>query len=139
MKKMFLIILGLSTVLLAEFTKTGGIVTDSITKLQWQDDTVSAELTWTRAIEECEALDLGGHNDWRMPNIKELSSLIDDSRRRPAITLVFQNTVNAYYWSSTTHAGSDTLAYSIYFDSGTINTSRKRYRDYYVRCVRAGE
>jgi hypothetical protein len=38
MKKILMIVLGLSTVVMADFTKSNGVVTDSATSLQWQDD-----------------------------------------------------------------------------------------------------
>ncbi|MCF6243460.1 MAG: DUF1566 domain-containing protein [Sulfurovum sp.] len=140
MKKMFLIILGLSTILFAGLTKKGGIVTDSITKLQWQDDTISEELSWERAIEECAALDLGGFTDWRVPNIRELHSIVDDTRANPAITLVFQNTAQDNYWSSTTKADSTRYAFVVRFDSGNSDYySKSSYYKKYVRCVRGGE
>ena len=141
MKKIFLILLALSSILFAELSKKGGIVTDSITKLQWQDDTVGEKLAWEAAIAQCEALDLGGYTDWRLPNIKELSSIIDDTRHTPAVTLVFQNTaVDFYdvYWSSTTYAKYDVQAFLVRFKKGNVEVQYKSY-DNHVRCVRVGE
>ena len=141
MKKIFLILLALSSILFAELSKKGGIVTDNITKLQWQDDAVGEKLAWESAIAQCEALDLGGYTDWRLPNIKELSSIIDDTRHTPAVTLVFQNTaVGSYdeYWSSTTYAKYEREAFYVYFKKGNVGETYKS-NDKYVRCVRAGE
>jgi len=143
MKKLFLTLLVLSSILFAELSKKGGIVTDSITKLQWQDDAVGEKLIWKAAIAQCEALDLGGYADWRLPNIKELSSIIDDTRHTPAVTLVFQNTAtDDYYWSSTTDAGNTSYVFGVEFNYGELErawTQQYRGTGNYVRCVRARE
>lgn len=103
MRGIFLITLGLSTALFASFSKTGNIVTDSTTALQWQDDAIGSTMTWTEAIDHCEDLTLDTHGDWRLPNLKELTSLVDDSRVSPSIdTSIFEHTASNAYWSSTT-------------------------------------
>jgi EAL domain-containing protein (putative c-di-GMP-specific phosphodiesterase class I) len=94
---------------------------------------------WTDAIDYCEALSLGGHDDWRLPNFNELYSIADRSKRNPAIdTTVFENVVSDYYWSSSTVVGSENAAWSVHFDAGDDRLSDKSIR-YYVRCVRAGQ
>ncbi len=77
-------------------------------------------LNWQQALAWCEGLSLAGYADWRLPNAKELESLVDYSRSlattsSPAIDPLFSatwlaNGVNnsgagnyPYYWSSTTH------------------------------------
>lgn len=52
-----------------EFSKNGNIVTDDVTGLQWQDDTIGTALSWQEAINSCEALNLDSFNDWRLPNL----------------------------------------------------------------------
>ena len=85
MKQILLIMLGLSIASYADLTKSGNIVTDSSTELQWQNDAIGSTMTWTAAITHCEGLVLDGQSDWRLPNIKELNSLVDDSRVSPSI------------------------------------------------------
>jgi len=70
MKKILLITTGLSLGLMADANRfsrddTTQIVTDTTTGLQWQDDANASSLTkkWTEAIDYCEALTLGGHDD----------------------------------------------------------------------------
>jgi len=140
MKQILLITLGLSTALFASLSKNGNIVTDSITKLQWQDDTIGTKMKWTEAIEYCENLTLGTHSDWRLPNLKELTSIVDDSRVSPSIdTSIFENTTTSgTYWSSTTYAIKNEYALGTNFLNGK-HIHKSKTISYYVRCVRAGE
>jgi hypothetical protein len=77
-----------------------GTVTDTRTGLTWEQKTDDGgprdkdnRYTWKEAMDYCEDLDLGGHTDWRLPTIKELSALVDLSRCIPSIdTSVFSNT-----------------------------------------------
>ncbi len=137
MKKKLLIILCLSTLIWAEFTKDGDIITDSKTTLQWQDDTTDTTMTWIAAIEYCENLSLGGNIDWRLPSLNELTSLVDDSRYNPSISAVFQNTVSDYYWSSTTLSRKSSQAWNVEFQDGYQYFYAKEDSSF-VRCVRAG-
>lgn len=97
---------------------SAGVVIDSETGLMWQkcslglsgnDCTIGSvqELTWQAALAAAnENMDYG-HDDWRLPNIKELESLVDNINsdadlHLPAINRVFfSNTVLGPYWSST--------------------------------------
>ena len=120
-----------------DFTKTGNIVTDNSTGLQWQDDTLGASMNWQAAIDYCEALSLDGFNDWRLPNLKELTSIVDDSTSSPAIESTFQNTTS-YYWSSTTYLGNVSRAWTVGSGNGNHSNNPKSNGNS-VRCVRAGE
>ncbi len=46
------------------------------TGLEWQKSFAN-ELTWQQSIAYCETLDYAGHTNWRLPNVKELQSLIN--------------------------------------------------------------
>jgi hypothetical protein len=75
------------------------------------------KLNWEEALGWAENLEHAGHSDWRLPNVKELQSIVDytrspDTSRSAAIDPIFSSTpirdargkVNyAFYWSSTTH------------------------------------
>ena len=137
MKQIFLIIVGLTTALLANFTKSGDVVTDNTTHLQWQDNEI-VELTWWGAIDYCEALNLGGYSDWRLPNIKELQSIVDYSRFDPAIDPIFTYTGTYRYWSSTLDADPEAGGYAwfVYFYNGEMDHYPRFGVTENFRCVR---
>jgi len=139
MRIILLIMIGLSTGLLADFSKSNGVVTHSKTILQWQDDYSDngnsiKQATWTAAIDYCEGLNLDG-GGWRLPNKKELLSIVDYSRHNPAIDTIFANTTSSHYWSSTTHANYTSNAWIVYFGNGNTKYYHKS-NSFYVRCVR---
>jgi hypothetical protein len=143
LKEILLIIVGLSVALLADFSRDDGtqIVTDNITKLQWQDDDTvsSSRKSWIDALAYCEESTLGGHNDWRLPNIKELISIVDDTRFYPGIdTDAFKHVTSQGCWASTTYAGNSSYAWGISFHYGRHYYDDKSTSGY-VRCVRAGQ
>lgn len=143
MKSFLLIILFTSIGVWADFSKRGNIVTDSITKLQWQDDAVGEQMSWQEAIKHCEGLSLDGYSDWRLPTINELKSIIDRSKYEPAIVKGFENTSSSnsfsVYWSSTTHPRIRDNALAVKFYSATVSTEVGKYKSFFVRCVRAGQ
>ena len=95
-----------------------GTVTDNRTGLTWEKKTnanVNNNYTWQGALEyvnELNAMNGGagfaGHNDWRLPNIRELLSIVDYSRFNPSIHPIFGPTSGILnfvrYWSSTSWA-----------------------------------
>jgi len=145
MKKMLLITIGLSLGLMADagrFSRddTTQIVIDTQTGLQWQDnaDASSVQKKWTEAIDYCEALTLGGHDDWRLPNFHELYYIADRTKRNPAIDSAFQNVASRLYWSATTIVDSKAFAWGVHFGDGSDHWDPKS-DSYHVRCVRAGQ
>ncbi len=95
-----------------------GTITDAATGLMWMQNDSEKGMTWEEALKYAENQKFAGYNDWRLPNIKELQSIIDYSRapgltNSAAIDPIFvcthiQNEAGQpdfpYYWSSTTHA-----------------------------------
>ncbi len=97
---------------------SNGTITDEATGLMWQQADSGAGYTWEQALAYAEALDFAGHDDWRLPNVKELQSILDYTRSpathgTAAIDPLF--TCSAiidegggsdfpFYWSGTTHA-----------------------------------
>lgn len=93
-----------------------GTITDQATGLTWMQNDNGAGTVWGEALSYCESLTLGGHDDWRLPNIKELQSIVDyerspDVTNSPAIDPLFNTstitneagqTDYPFFWSSTT-------------------------------------
>ena len=125
----------------AEFLKNGDIVKDSVSKLEWQDNAVGSAMAWEDAITHCEELNLGGHSDWRLPNVNELKSIVDRSKYSPAIVNGFENTDSGYYWSSTTNDYNKSDAWIVDFSVGYVVYYDGIKEDLYnyVRCVRDGQ
>jgi hypothetical protein len=109
--------------------------------LVWQDsdDAKLIKKDWKGAKDYCEALVLGQKDDWRLPNVKELQSIVDISVYKPAIKREFKNvSIRGYYWSSTVDISTDGYAWNIDFNYGnTLKDSM--LNELYVRCVRGEE
>ena len=74
-------------------------------------------LAWVQGLNQSNYLN---HNDWRLPNIKELQSIVDFSRSDPAVnTNYFPNTKSYIYWSST--SVTQDLAWAVWFDYGYVD------------------
>ena len=127
-------------VMAADFTDNGdGTTTDNVTNLVWQQEDDNSTRTWESALTYCEGLSLAGKSDWRLPNIRELETIVDETRYSPAIDpTYFPNTNSSSYWSSTTSAHLTSHAWRVYFDDGRVGDGNKS-SDYYVRCVRGGQ
>lgn len=120
----------------------GGTVTDNKTGLMWQQEE-PGHMMWEAAISYCEMLSLGNHDDWRLPNIKELESLTDDTQDSPAInTTFFPQAFDSFYWSATSYGHGPGNAWVVDFGSlNGDNFANKNKNDVgnYVRCVRGGQ
>lgn len=120
-----------------------GFSNDSLTspknELTWQRRDDGIGRNWPDALSYCENLVLAGYSDWRLPDIKELAFLTDDSRHTPAIDpAAFPETKTAGYWSSTSLADNPKFAWFVYFNNGYVNPVDKSH-EYYTRCVRGGK
>lgn len=113
-----------------------GTVSDATYKLTWQQS-YERGINWKDALNYCETLELANHTDWRMPNARELNSLVDYSRYRNAIDPLFNSIDNAY-WTSTTDPLEHHTAKCFNFTDGYLGHYDKS-GSYYVRCVRDGE
>ena len=90
-----------------------GTITDQASGLTWQKADSSQPMNWQQALSYAESLNLAQKTDWRLPNIKELQSIVDyqkandatkSANRGPAIDSVFSlSNPESWFWSSTTH------------------------------------
>ena len=120
------------------------IVTDHITGLVWQDDvaarTVKTSLSGAETY--CDTLVLGTYDDWRVPTIVELQSIIVQSKYPSIDTSVFLNYDvtdmfgGRYYWSSTLYTGDTGRAWLVQFLNGRVSNYNKYDPDFSIRCVR---
>jgi len=89
-----------------DFADNGdGTVSDRMSGLMWQQADDGRARDWPAALAYCENLTLAGRDDWRLPNVKELQSIVDYTRHDPALDPRFlrQSDRRAWFWSSTTH------------------------------------
>jgi len=141
-----------------------GTVTDTCTGFMWQQSTADTnndgeiteedELHWPTALQYCdslilcndgtwttdeaEAADHGGvkYDDWRLPNVRELLSIVDYGRNYPAVQPVFSTVLNCH-WTSTTTLNQVNGAWLVCFGGGSSHGYNKAV-GHSVRAVRGG-
>ncbi len=141
-----------------QFTITNGglTVTDASTGLMWKRDYEMRDpanpgtwqdwkdtFSWPEALQRpliASNANFAGYSDWRLPNVKELRSLISETRHKPAIdTAVFPPTIfQAYFWSASPAENFNkyqNLAWTVSFDIGSA-LPKPRYFVEHVRLVR---
>jgi hypothetical protein len=127
-----------------------GTVTDQVTGLMWEEDTITAgqrsedpsvvQADWSTAWAYCEGLTLAGHEDWRLPTIIELVSILDDDSAPTIDTRVFSNPSSCYLLLSATRVPSQTAAWWVVMpNTGNVYTTwgSDPCTSVAVRCVRA--
>jgi len=94
-----------------------GTITDLATGLMWQQNDSAQGLDWENALSYAENLNLAGYDDWKLPNAKELQSIVDYTRSPSTtdsaaidplfiVTSILDMNGNKqfpYFWTSTTH------------------------------------
>ncbi len=141
------------------FTDHGdGTVTDNLTGLIWLKNAYVANTTrtWAQAFADVAELNASGtmnsnasgdesnggshQTDWRLPNVRELQSLIDYGNFGPALPTghPFTNVQNTWYWSSSTYAGDTGVACLVNLSTGLVNGGGKTF-GYLVWPVRGGQ
>jgi len=84
-----------------------GTVSDTSTGLMWMQTDSEETLNWEEALSYCENLEAGGYSDWRLPDVKELQSIVDYDGSYPAIDqdffacTEFDDNENYYFWTGT--------------------------------------
>ena len=135
------------------FTDNGnGTVTDNLTGLMWMkdanagNDCAGADVgteTWATALASAAACNTGagyaGQTDWRLPNLREMLSLIDYGRSGPALPggHPFTNVQLGYYWTSTTVASTPSSVWVVGTSGGFMDYGGKTFLQY-VWMVRGG-
>lgn len=121
-----------------------GTITDRATQLMWVKDGTGAgcnngaKVNWIDTLTFCNGLEFAGYSDWRLPNQKELQSIVDFSRETPALDPLFINSAEDYYWSSTTQVDNTGVAFTTRSVNGYYGVGSKEYANQYVRPVRGG-
>ena len=110
------------------------IVKDSVNNLHWAKNTDAQAVSWESALVTCQELEYGGHDDWRLPSINELASLVDYSKKDPAS--LFPDMAATYFWSSTTSQSYAPNAWTVVFSTGRITGSTDKTNTARVICVR---
>jgi hypothetical protein len=127
-----------------------GTVLDKATGLMWKQCSEGqggpgcagnpAYFRWTDALIRSANSADGGYSDWRLPNIKELQSLVEEKCSATAINLaVFPNTPAGLYWTGSPYINRfNSYSWIVNFDNGTITQAhRASYNP--VRLVRGGQ
>ena len=118
-----------------------GTVTDSLTGLIWLLDAncLGGTISWSSALNKVNDFNVnsgnyscsgytGNYSNWRLPNRKELRSMIDYSRSNVALPeghLFINIELAEAYWTSTTWAHYPSEAWLIYFEEGTLASHLK--------------
>lgn len=132
------------------FTDNGdGTVTDTTTGLMWArcslgqtwDGSSSCtgdptRMTWQEALQTTYDLEFADQNDWRLPNIKELSTITEKQCVRPSIdTTTFPQTPADDFWTSTPSVTDVTMTWTVAFFNST-NSLKEKGAFIFVRPVR---
>jgi hypothetical protein len=137
---------------------SGLIVLDNLTGLQWLRNAGTPQVssvnytnacwggfkTWQGALEYIACLNSEkylGKDDWRLPNRKEMESLINAGEVKSATWLNgqgFSNVQTIAYWTSTTHLKNASQAYYLNVSTGVMSYNNKT-SVYYVWPVRGGQ
>ena len=138
-----------------------GTVTDLRTGLIWKqcleglsgtqcDDGLPAALTWQEALARSGLVNastgFAGYYDWRLPNIKELRSIVEHQCHEPAINIDrFPGDPGLDVWSGSPDAYYASHAWFVYFSEGystcdgLVGNNAYRSSSHYVRLVRGGQ
>ena len=112
------------------------IYSDKETKLSWQTITNNDKLSWNEATKYCQDLIYDGSDDWYLPNIYELKSLVDYNKYNPAIKdKSIDIKLDSSYWSSSLHIGRKSNVWVVDFKSGKNDWLHEEIKNY-VLCVR---
>lgn len=111
---------------------------DRVTGLVWQQAVDQNAYDWSSAGAYCDHLVLAGYDDWRLPSVIELVSIVDVTRADPAIRVdAFPDTPSFPFWSSQLDLGNSGLGWYVYFKNGGAYGGNDVVDPQRVRCVRS--
>ena len=136
------------------YTDNGdGTVNDTYTQLTWMRcslgqswnsssqscDGTMADYSWSGALNQAAKSEYADHDDWRLPNIKELASLADHTLSSMAInSVVFPNMDGgSNFWSATPYVSSSDYSWRVSFSEADVDNQSQRTSEYKVRLVRS--
>lgn len=114
---------------------SNGTVTDMRTGLMWQKADDGIKRNWSTAMSYCETLTLGGYNDWHLPMLGALQSIVRAGTGSPHIDTLYFSCRPYYYWSATQHSAHAALAWGVGFHKGSSDANDKNV-SVYARCMR---
>lgn len=141
--------LGASTPTSRLINNEDGTATDSVTKLTWKrcSEGLSGKscesgspitYTWPEAIKAAAVSTFAGRQDWRLPTIQELDSIIEYKCTMPAVNAeIFPATPISNFWSISPFAGYPNGSWNINFNDGSHESCSRNW-NLYVRLVRGG-
>jgi len=120
------------------FVDLGETVFDRLTGLEWEKVPCSSGRTWEQALLDCvNSTKAGG--GWRLPNVKELYSVVEIPGTGCWWNQVFQGGCD-WYWTSTPAPWELSDALCVHFDGGGVGRFFVKDPECHgVRCVRAGQ
>lgn len=99
-------------------------------------------MIWPDAVTACNNLVYSGRDAWRLPNLRELQSLIDYGHYAPALPAdhPFTNVQFYFYWSSTTNPDGNypNNSWGVRLYDGYVMFAGHEY-GFFVWCVRGGQ
>ena len=136
------------------YTDNGdGTVNDTYTQLTWMRcslgqtwntssqscDGTMADYSWSAALNQAAKSTYAGHEDWRLPNMKELASLVEHTSNSPAINSEIFPSMDdsSNFWSATPDKSLSSYSWTINFDAITVDDRHPRTSEYHVRLVRS--
>ncbi len=123
------------------FVAEGAVVNDQATGLMWEKHVSDADMNWPGALAYCYGQTTGGYTDWRLPDMRELGSVVDFSTDTPALDAAFTTgNPSLWLWSSSPSGidnYTDARAFGLSQEFGYTDTLGGAAM--HVLCVRGGQ
>ena len=122
--------------LLAANLSAKDVVLDTTSSLLWQDMPINkkAGVTYKEATNYCKFLKIDKYENFRLPTLTELQTLINYKNYKPAILDGFKFVDSTTYWTTTPFADSDDEYWIVDFEKGA-RFAKSMYYDRHFRCV----